>query len=121
MREHGSHLYWLANDYATASYPAALADPAPAVRRNGPITEMRDLVFSSADAAPCRPGPGTERRTLRVPGGKCDGPYPAPGWAATPCSPSSSSSPTTSGPFRCDLGYTVVALTTCLRRRLAGA
>lgn len=50
LREHGFHVYRLANDYAAASYPAALRRPAPAVRWHGPITEMSDLVFSRTDA-----------------------------------------------------------------------
>ncbi|MFJ9893601.1 FkbM family methyltransferase [Streptomyces sp. NPDC091280] len=48
--DHGFHLYRLANDYAAASYPAALRRPAPPVRWRMPVTEMSDLVFSRLDA-----------------------------------------------------------------------
>lgn len=57
LREHGFHVYRLANDYAAASYPAALASPAPAVRWNGTVTEMSDLVLSRTDAATLPPRP----------------------------------------------------------------
>ncbi|MGI5438671.1 FkbM family methyltransferase [Streptomyces shenzhenensis] len=50
LREHGFHVYRLPNDYAAASYPAALRRPAPPVRWHGPVTEMSDLVFSRTDA-----------------------------------------------------------------------
>lgn len=50
LRDQGFHLYRLANDYAAASYPAALRRPAPPVRWRRPVTEMSDLVFSRLDA-----------------------------------------------------------------------
>ncbi|MFJ6901913.1 FkbM family methyltransferase [Streptomyces hokutonensis] len=50
LREHGFHVYQLANDYAAASYPTALRKPAPAMRWHGPVTDMSDLVFSRTDA-----------------------------------------------------------------------
>lgn len=55
LREHGFHVYRLANDYAASSYPAALRRPAPPVRWHGPVTEMSDLVFSRTDAATLPP------------------------------------------------------------------
>lgn len=57
LRAHGFHVYLLANDYAAASYPAALRRPAPAVRWHGPVTEMSDLVFSRTDAETLPPRP----------------------------------------------------------------
>ncbi|MEV7003664.1 hypothetical protein AB0N62_39205 [Streptomyces sp. NPDC093982] len=57
LREHGFHAYRLANDYAAASYPAALRRPAPAVRWHGPVPEMSDLVFSRTDAETLPPRP----------------------------------------------------------------
>ena len=50
LREHGFHVYRLANDYDPASYPAALRCPAAPVRWRRPVTEMSDLVFSRTDA-----------------------------------------------------------------------
>ena len=50
LHDYGFHTYRLANDYAAASYPAALRRPVPPVRWNKPITEMSDLVFSRVDA-----------------------------------------------------------------------
>ncbi|MET8945425.1 FkbM family methyltransferase [Streptomyces sp. NPDC004542] len=50
LTAHGFHAYRMANDYAAASYPAALRRPLPPVRWRGPITEMSDLVFSRLDA-----------------------------------------------------------------------
>ncbi|MFD7486999.1 FkbM family methyltransferase, partial [Streptomyces mirabilis] len=38
LLDHGFHTYRLANDYAAASYPAALRRPAPPVRWRGPRT-----------------------------------------------------------------------------------
>ncbi|SBT93342.1 hypothetical protein GA0115233_106220 [Streptomyces sp. DI166] len=55
LREQGFNVYRLANDYAAASYPAALARPAPAIRWHGPVTEMSDLVLSRTDAATLPP------------------------------------------------------------------
>jgi hypothetical protein len=46
----GFHLYRLPNDYAAASYPAALRRPAAPVRWRGPVTEMSDLVLSRTNA-----------------------------------------------------------------------
>lgn len=51
LREHGFHIYRLANDYHPASYPTALHRPAAPMRWRGPVTEMSDLVFSHTDAA----------------------------------------------------------------------
>nr|WP_244184388.1 FkbM family methyltransferase [Streptomyces cellostaticus] len=71
LREQGFHVYRLANDYAAASYPAALRRPAPAVRWHGPVTEMSDLVFSRTDAETLPPLIGRARRStarLRGPG-----------------------------------------------------
>lgn len=50
LLDHGFHPYRLANDYAAASYPAALRRSAPPIRWHGPVTEMTDLVFSRCDA-----------------------------------------------------------------------
>ncbi|MEV8547008.1 FkbM family methyltransferase [Streptomyces sp. NPDC051572] len=50
LKEHGFHVYQLANDYDPASYPAALRKPVPPVRWRGPVTEMTDLVLSRIDA-----------------------------------------------------------------------
>ncbi|GAA0462513.1 FkbM family methyltransferase [Streptomyces sp. NPDC046215] len=51
MREHGFHVYRLANDYAPESYPAALRRaPAVPVRWRGPVTGESDLIFSRVDA-----------------------------------------------------------------------
>lgn len=51
MREHGFHVYRLANDYSPVSYPAALCGaPAVPVRWRGPVTGESDLVFSRVDA-----------------------------------------------------------------------
>ncbi|MFI2434657.1 hypothetical protein [Streptomyces sp. NPDC018693] len=50
LREHGFHVYWLANDYAAESYPAAMRRPTPAVRWRKPVTEMTDLLLSRVDA-----------------------------------------------------------------------
>lgn len=51
MREHGFHVYRLANDYAPESYPAAIRGPrVPPVRWRGPVVEESDLIFSRIDA-----------------------------------------------------------------------
>ncbi|MFF1658844.1 FkbM family methyltransferase [Streptomyces sp. NPDC058255] len=52
MREHGYHVYRLANDYAPGSYPAAAQSAALAapVRWRGPVVEESDLIFSRVDA-----------------------------------------------------------------------
>ncbi|MGS2589022.1 FkbM family methyltransferase [Streptomyces hebeiensis] len=51
MRSHGFHVYRLANDYAPASYPAALrGTPVVPVRWRGPVVEESDLIFSRVDA-----------------------------------------------------------------------
>jgi FkbM family methyltransferase len=51
MRDHGFHVYRLANSYAPESYPAALhGAPAVPVRWRGPVTEESDLIFSRVDA-----------------------------------------------------------------------
>ncbi|PNE35719.1 FkbM family methyltransferase [Streptomyces eurocidicus] len=51
MKEHGFHVYRLANDYSPASYPAALRGaPAVPVRWRGPVVDESDLVFSRVDA-----------------------------------------------------------------------
>lgn len=55
LREHRFPPYLLANDYAAASYPAALRRPAPPVQWHMPVTEMSDLVFSRTDAAAMSP------------------------------------------------------------------
>ncbi|MFF6786838.1 FkbM family methyltransferase [Streptomyces sp. NPDC012510] len=55
LREHGFHVYRLPNDYAAASYPAAIHRPAPPVRWQRPVTEMSDLIFSRTDAATLPP------------------------------------------------------------------
>lgn len=55
LREHGFHVYRLANDYAATSYPTALHRPAPPVRWQQPVAEMSDLVFSRTDAATLPP------------------------------------------------------------------
>ncbi|MFD7055563.1 FkbM family methyltransferase [Streptomyces mirabilis] len=57
LLDHGFHTYRLANDYAAASYPAALRRPAPPVRWRGPVTEMSDLVFSRLDIETLPPKP----------------------------------------------------------------
>lgn len=50
LREHGFHVYRLANDYDPATYPTALRRPTPPERWRGPVTEMTDLVLSRVDA-----------------------------------------------------------------------
>ncbi|MFI6084606.1 FkbM family methyltransferase [Streptomyces sp. NPDC051217] len=51
MREHGFHVYRLANDYAPESYPAAIRGPRVLpVRWRGPVVEESDLIFSRIDA-----------------------------------------------------------------------
>ncbi|WP_405849185.1 FkbM family methyltransferase [Streptomyces niveus] len=51
MRDHGFHVYRLANDYAPESYPAAIRGPrVPPVRWRGPVIEESDLIFSRIDA-----------------------------------------------------------------------
>ncbi|MEW2548873.1 FkbM family methyltransferase [Streptomyces sp. NPDC047002] len=51
MREHGYHAYRLANDYAPASYPAAVRGAAvPPARLREPVTGESDLIFSRIDA-----------------------------------------------------------------------
>ncbi|MCX4824384.1 FkbM family methyltransferase [Streptomyces sp. NBC_01142] len=51
MREHGFHVYRLANDYAPESYPAALrGSPAVPVRWRGAVVDESDLIFSRVDA-----------------------------------------------------------------------
>ncbi|MFF4735065.1 FkbM family methyltransferase [Streptomyces sp. NPDC001262] len=51
MRDHGFHMYRLANDYAPESYPAALARVGRGpVRWRGPMVGECDLVFSRTDA-----------------------------------------------------------------------
>ncbi|MFC5719621.1 FkbM family methyltransferase [Streptomyces gamaensis] len=51
MREHGFHVYRIANDYRPESYPGALHGPYRApVRWRGPVDEECDLVFSRMDA-----------------------------------------------------------------------
>ncbi|WP_323187336.1 FkbM family methyltransferase [Streptomyces sp. NBC_00268] len=50
LREHGFHVYRIANDYAAVSYPGALRRPVPAVRWREPINEMTDLVLSRTKA-----------------------------------------------------------------------
>ncbi|MFI0940938.1 FkbM family methyltransferase [Streptomyces sp. NPDC021020] len=51
MREHGFHVYRLANEYAAASYPTALHGPAAVpVRWRRPVTDESDLIFSRVDA-----------------------------------------------------------------------
>ncbi|MFG2680623.1 FkbM family methyltransferase [Streptomyces sp. NPDC048392] len=51
MRDAGFHVYRLANDYASGSYPAALSgEPRAPVRWRGPVTEESDLIFSRVDA-----------------------------------------------------------------------
>ncbi|MFE2684477.1 hypothetical protein [Streptomyces mirabilis] len=50
LLDHGFHPYRLTNDYAAASYPAALRRPVPPIRWHRPVTEMSDLVFSRCDA-----------------------------------------------------------------------
>ncbi|MYT12309.1 methyltransferase, FkbM family [Streptomyces sp. SceaMP-e96] len=51
MREHGFHVYRLANSYAPGSYPAALHRPTGVpVRWTGRIAEESDLIFSRVDA-----------------------------------------------------------------------
>ncbi|MFJ4648213.1 FkbM family methyltransferase [Streptomyces bobili] len=50
LRENGFHVYRMPNDYAAASYPAAVRRPVPPVRWQRPVTEMSDLVFSRIDA-----------------------------------------------------------------------
>jgi FkbM family methyltransferase len=50
MGEHGFHVYWLANEYASETYPAALngASAVP-VGWRGPVTDESDLIFSRVD------------------------------------------------------------------------
>ncbi|MFJ9211048.1 FkbM family methyltransferase [Streptomyces sp. NPDC102264] len=51
MREHGFHVYRLANDYAPGSYPAAIrGKPVVPVRWRGAVVEESDLIFSRIDA-----------------------------------------------------------------------
>jgi FkbM family methyltransferase len=50
LREHGFHVYRIANDYAAASYPGALRRLVPPVRWREPINEMTDLVLSRTKA-----------------------------------------------------------------------
>jgi hypothetical protein len=51
MREHGFHVYRLANEYAAASYPRALRGRAAVpIRWHGPIDGESDLIFSRVDA-----------------------------------------------------------------------
>ncbi|WKK26979.1 FkbM family methyltransferase [Streptomyces olivoreticuli] len=51
MRDHGFHVYRLANDYAPESYPAALRGRSSVpVRWRGPVVAETDLVFSRVDA-----------------------------------------------------------------------
>ncbi|WP_031519800.1 FkbM family methyltransferase [Streptomyces sp. NRRL F-5123] len=51
MREHGFHVYRLANEYAASSYPRALRGRAAVpIRWNGPIDGESDLIFSRVDA-----------------------------------------------------------------------
>ncbi|HET6857229.1 MAG TPA: FkbM family methyltransferase [Streptomyces sp.] len=52
MRDHGFHVYRLANEYAPETYPAALrgASSVP-VRWRGPVVDESDLIFSRVDAA----------------------------------------------------------------------
>ncbi|MYS22582.1 methyltransferase, FkbM family [Streptomyces sp. DvalAA-14] len=51
MRGAGFHVYRLANEYAPASYPAALSGAsAVPVRWRGPVTGESDLIFSRIDA-----------------------------------------------------------------------
>ncbi|MGW2326767.1 FkbM family methyltransferase [Streptomyces sp. NPDC001700] len=51
LASHGFHPYHLPNDYAAATYPAALRNAAKVpVRWRGPVTEESDLVFSRVDA-----------------------------------------------------------------------
>lgn len=49
LQKHGFHTYRLPNDYAAASYPAALREPRPPERWRRPVEEMGDLVFSRID------------------------------------------------------------------------
>ncbi|MFC4034051.1 FkbM family methyltransferase [Streptomyces polygonati] len=51
MRGAGFHVYRLANEYAAASYPAALnGTSAVPIRWRGPVTGESDLIFSRVDA-----------------------------------------------------------------------
>ncbi|MFF5567831.1 FkbM family methyltransferase [Streptomyces sp. NPDC012623] len=51
MRDHGFHVYRLANDYAPESYPAAIRNKAVVpVRWRGTLDGESDLVFSRIDA-----------------------------------------------------------------------
>jgi FkbM family methyltransferase len=51
MREHGFHVYRLANEYAAETYPAALSGASSVpVRWRGPVTDESDLIFSRVDA-----------------------------------------------------------------------
>ncbi|CAG7650979.1 FkbM family methyltransferase [Actinacidiphila bryophytorum] len=51
MREHGFHVYRLANEYAAATYPTALRGPdAVPIRWRGPVDSESDLIFSRVDA-----------------------------------------------------------------------
>ncbi|MET7679102.1 FkbM family methyltransferase [Streptomyces sp. NPDC005423] len=55
MTDAGFRVYRLPNDYAPASYPAALSGtPGIAVRLHGPVTGECDLVFSRVDAETLR-------------------------------------------------------------------
>ncbi|MEW1719605.1 FkbM family methyltransferase [Streptomyces sp. NPDC093109] len=55
MRDHGFHVYRLANDYAPESYPAAMRDTAVVpVRWRGPLDGESDLIFSRIDAETLR-------------------------------------------------------------------
>ncbi|WP_329066372.1 FkbM family methyltransferase [Streptomyces sp. NBC_01429] len=51
MRDHGFHVYRLANDYAPESYPAAIRNKAVVpVRWRGPLDGESDLIFSRIHA-----------------------------------------------------------------------
>ncbi|MGW2256715.1 FkbM family methyltransferase [Streptomyces sp. NPDC001780] len=51
MREHGFHVYRLANDYAPESYPLAIRSTSVVPERwRGPIAGECDLIFSRVDA-----------------------------------------------------------------------
>jgi hypothetical protein len=51
MRDHGYHVYRLANDYRPESYPTAVRGaPVVPVRWRGPVVGESDLIFSRVDA-----------------------------------------------------------------------
>jgi hypothetical protein len=51
MREHGFHVYRLANEYAADTYPTALHGAAAVpIRWRGPVDGESDLIFSRIDA-----------------------------------------------------------------------